>query len=148
MKSSAVMPLCPVCLAEIVATRDGDTVLPTVQAHYDTAQHICPMSGQPMPKWEERSTRNAVKGRSFNICEHCQQTTATDMHHRISRGVGGWWSPANCLHLCRVCHSHFTDKMDLAYQMGISLRRAQIPSEVPVMRKTGEIFYPTDEVST
>jgi 5-methylcytosine-specific restriction protein A len=141
------MSLCPVCLADISATRDGHTVLPTVQAHMDGIGKLCPMSGQPMPEWVERSTRAAVKGRSGGICEHCLMQRATDMHHRISAGTGGWWSPANILHLCRLCHSRFTDNMSLAYQMGISLRRSQDPEEVPIMRANGEIFYVTDQVA-
>jgi hypothetical protein len=141
------MSLCPVCLGQIRATRQGTTVLPTVETHCDSIGGVCPMSGQPMPEWGERNTRAAVKGRSSGICEHCRMQRATDMHHRISRGVGGWWSPANVLHLCRVCHSHFTGNVSMGHHMGIILRRAQNPEEVPVMRADGEIFYATDEVA-
>lgn len=142
----AVMSLCPVCLGQIFAT--GGTELPTVKVHEDGVGKICPMSGQPMPEWAERNTRASVKGRSSGICEHCQMQRATDMHHRLSVGTGGKWHPANVLHLCRLCHSMFTDHMEMAYQMGISIRgRAQDPNKVPVMRANGEIFYVSDEVA-
>lgn len=144
----AVMSLCPVCLAQIQATVDGRRVLPTVQAHEDGIGKICPMSGQPLPEWAERSTRVAVKGRSGGICEHCLMQRATDMHHRLSVGAGGKWHPANILHLCRFCHSRFTDDPEMAYQLGISIRgKAQDPNGVPVLRANGEMFYVTDEVA-
>lgn len=138
------MPLCPVCLTPIGAT---DQYTPTVEEHADHIGKVCPMSGQPLPQWDERSTRAAVKGRSGGICEHCLRQRATDMHHRISAGTGGWWSPANILHLCRLCHSKLTDNPNWAYSLGLMLRRTQDPNAVPMMRQNGELMYVTDEVA-
>jgi len=141
------MTLCPVCLAEIEPTKLGANTLPTVNQHMDSIGRICPMSGQEMPVWDEYATRRAVKGRSSDICEYCSSARATDMHHRISRGVGGWWSPANIIHICRGCHGWFTDHPDEAYQYGVSLRRSQEPELVPMMTATGELRYLSDKVA-
>lgn len=141
----ANMSLCPVCLADIQATAPN---VPTVKAHCDSIGKICPMSGQPLPAWDERSTRAAVKGRSCDVCEYCHLRRATDMHHRISAGTGGWWSPANILHLCRLCHSEFTDDMAEAYRLGVSIRgRRQDPNKVPLIQANGELLYVTDQVA-
>lgn len=138
------MLLCPVCLSPITAT---DPYTPTVRAHLDHLNKTCPMSGQPLPQWDERSTRNAVKGRSGGICEYCMARRATDMHHRISRGVGGAWHPANIVHLCRWCHGDATDLPDWAYSQGVSLRSTQDPERTPMIRSSGELLHLTDEVA-
>lgn len=95
--------------------------------------------------WDEANTREAAKGRSGGICEFCSSARATDMHHRISRGVGGKWSPANILHICRACHSDANRPE--AYESGLSLRRHEDPEAVRVHRKTGETVFLSDDVT-
>lgn len=136
------MPLCPVCLAPIYCNDE----VPTVRAHLDGIGKTCPMSGKDLPMWDERSTRLAVHGRSGGICERCRMRRATDMHHRMSRGVGGWWSPANIVHLCRYCHTD-ADDIDWAYSQGVCLRHSQDPNRVPMLCADGTLLHLTDEVA-
>ena len=143
----AQMLLCPVCLQDIAAAGEGRHSL-VVRAHQDKVGRLCPMSGEPLPAWDERSTRKSVAGRSSGICEHCWMQRATDMHHRISAGAGGKWHPANILHLCRLCHSQVTINPDWACQRGLSLKRFQEPDKIPVMTSSGTIFYVDDWVTT
>ena len=119
--------LCPVCLFDV------GTPSQVIPRHRDSYGSFCPMSGEPAYVWDERDTRAAVRGRSGDICEVCDKARATEMHHRISRGVGGTWCPANILHLCHRCHRQATDHPAWAYSMGISLKRDQDPEEVPVI---------------
>jgi 5-methylcytosine-specific restriction endonuclease McrA len=98
--------------------------------------------------WDERTTREAVKGRSGGICELCRHR-ATEMHHRKARGMGGGrgkWSPANILHLCGSCHRWATRNPLAAYERGVSLRDYDIPDWVPVTRDDGSSFQPSDDV--
>lgn len=139
-----LMPLCPVCLAPVCATSPE---VPTVRVHPDGVGKTCKMSGQPLPEWDEKSTRLAVHGRSGGICEYCLSRRATDMHHRVSRGVGGKWHPANIVHLCRFCHGDATNMPAWAYNNGICLRRTQDPGGVPMIQRSGELLYLTDAVT-
>jgi len=97
--------------------------------------------------WDEASTREAVKGRSGDICENCWSSRASDMHHRKSRGVGGKFSPANILHLCRKCHQRVTDNPEEAYKSGLSVRSHHDPQEIAVQCLTGIRTYLSDDVT-
>lgn len=70
--------------------------------------------------WNEALTRAAVKARSGGRCEWCGKE-ATDMHHRIGRGQGGWWSPANIVHLCHADHMTVTAYPKWAKAVGLSV---------------------------
>lgn len=133
--------LCPVCLAT-VQSREGVT-----RKHYLSTGSICPMSGQPYFLWDQDSTRPAVHNRSGGICECCKQRRATDMHHRISAGVGGRWCPANILHVCRLCHTWITENPEKAKQLGMSVDRAGDPEGTPVQPFVGSVLYLSDEVA-
>jgi len=65
-----------------------------------------------------QSTKGLVKARSAGVCEiqipgKCTRT-ASDIHHRSGRGMGGTSRPeineaSNLLHACRPCHHAVTD---------------------------------------
>lgn len=137
--------LCPVCLLPILSHDGGVTDL-----HYDTIGKVCVMSGKPMFEWAEASTREAVYNRSDRICEYCRSKPATDCHHRVSVGVGGKWSPANILHLCRLDHSYFTDHPKEAYPLGVMVESHDergAPGDIPVIQADGGLLWLSDDVS-
>lgn len=143
--------LCPVCLADISV---GDGV---VEKHHDTTgMSWCPMSGKEPFVWGEKSTREAVRGRSGGLCEYCGHK-ASNMHHRVNRSQGGGWTPANVLHLCgsgtTKCHGFFTQHPQIAYQMGVSVsvkahgqQAVEDPGLVPV-RTPLQLLWLTDDIA-
>jgi hypothetical protein len=131
---------CPVCRAQADINKDG-----VFEPHWDGMDRVCVMSGSK-GIWDERSTRPAVKGRSDGKCEYCGRR-ATEMHHRIGRGVGGPWCPANILHLCSEDHVRVTLNPAWAKSLGLSVESYDEPAEVPVSRKDGSQFQPTNEVT-
>lgn len=135
--------MCPVCLKDVGTHSGGITM-----QHTDTASKICKMSGKPMFEWDEASTRDVVNNRSNGICEYCRRRRATDCHHRISVGVGGKWTPANILHMCRQDHSYFTDHPEEAYPLGVMVKshdeRGE-PHEIVVIQADGGGLWLTDD---
>jgi hypothetical protein len=136
--------MCPVCLSDILVD-DG-----VVKQHFDTTGITwCPMSGKEPIRWNERTTREAVAGRSGGYCEYCGHR-ATNMHHRVNRSQGGGWSPVNILHLCGSgttgCHGFFTHQPELAYEMGVSVHRADDPAAIPVRTPT-QLLWLTDDIT-
>jgi hypothetical protein len=135
--------LCPVCLAAVTAANG------VVETHECAKNQTCPMSGREPFVWDERSTRQAVPNRSGGRCEMCGKP-ATNMHHRKNRSQGGRWSPANVLHLCGSgttgCHGYFTNHPNVAYLLGVSVRRNQEPADVAVRTPAG-LLHLTDEVA-
>ena len=104
------------------------------------------------------ATRETVKSRSDGICECCCGAGrpggdpsawhgATDMHHRVSAGVGGKWRPANILHLCRDCHMWITDHPKESYQLGLMVHSTNDPENVLVHRLTGDAVFLSDHLS-
>lgn len=112
--------------------------------HSDGLDKPCVMVGE-VGTWHETTTRAAVAGRSGGKCEYCGHR-GTEMHHRIGRGVGGPWCPANILHLCSVDHTRVTINPGWARGLGLSLRSWEEPGDNPVTRKDGTQFQPTNEV--
>jgi HNH endonuclease len=141
-RAKGVTVLCPVCLAPIATDAKG-----RVTYHTDTAGHDCPMVGRVGPTWDEDSTRKAVPGRSLGLCEFCGWRPAQDMHHRKSRGVGGRWSPANILHLCRYCHRFVTDHPMWAHALGLVCKSTEDPAKMKVTRENGATFQPSDDIA-
>jgi 5-methylcytosine-specific restriction endonuclease McrA len=119
----------------------------TVQRHEDSMGNTCPLSGRVGPDWDERSTRAAVPGRSGGSCEYCALARAQDMAHRRATGVGGRWSPANVLHLCRRCHRRAHDYPQWAHAVGLRLKQGENPEKRLVTRENGTAFQPTDEIA-
>jgi len=134
--------VCPVCLGFIEPNDVG-----CVTKHEDGIGKLCPMTAKPMPRWTERATREAVVGRSNNICEYCASFRATDCHHRKSRGVGGKWHPANIIHLCRFCHARATANPEEARESGLIVESHQDPATVRVVRRNGSTFFLADDVA-
>lgn len=60
-----------------------------------------------------KEIRAAVMERADGKCEACGVSPPTDLHHVFGR-VRVPQSVRNCLALCRVCHSRFTDNMPSA----------------------------------
>lgn len=79
---------------------------------------------------------------------------AIDPHHRVIRGNGGVHGEAKevsdqlsgLLHLCRFCHRWAHAYRDNANQLGLILRRNQIPSQSFVVYR-GEVMYLDDSGS-
>jgi hypothetical protein len=93
---------------------------------------------RPSVSPEERRARKLVRTRSGGACEGCDQAAATNCSHRISRGVGGLWCPANLLHLCGSgttgCHGYIEDEPTSARdERGWRLESTDIPTEMPVL---------------
>jgi hypothetical protein len=66
-------------------------------------------------------------------CEMCGRAPLAEMHHRQNRSQGGLWVPSNILGLCIYCHRYVTEHPEAAREWGVgSLRRLQVPAEVPV----------------
>lgn len=80
----------------------------------------------------EAKCRRIVKERSNLICELCPHS-GVQMHHRKNRSQGGRWEPSNILHLCVPCHTWFTEHPLVSWQQGWTVRRAESPSDKPVL---------------
>jgi hypothetical protein len=134
--------ICPVCLGEASVQGDG-----SVGSHLDTAGRRCVMIGRQAPSWDEQTTRLAVGNRSGGICEWCAKARAAEVHHRVSRGAGGRWTPAGTCHLCHDCHARATVNPEWAYGLGLSVRSCDDPEKVPIIREDLTSFQPTSFVS-
>ena len=137
-----VEPICPACCTPVDIAEGG-----RIGPHKDADGRLCPM-GAGGPGWTEQDSRDAVAGRSGGICEFCQMCSARDMHHRKSRGVGGPWTPANLLHLCRGCHRRATEHPAWARGFGLVIWRRDDPAKIPVIRENMTRFQPSDDVTT
>ena len=91
--------------------------------------------------------RAIVKARSYERCEGCGSAEPCDVHHRITRGVGGVRGtaygtsndPANMLHLCRaVCHALTLDQPAEAIGRGwvIERRSGRLAASTPALLYT------------
>lgn len=83
--------------------------------------------------WTECTTRVAVQERSNGVCERCDASRATDMHHRKNRSQSGKWHPANIMHLCRLCHVEITSEPKKSTQAGWTVQERENPADVPVV---------------
>lgn len=89
--------------------------------------------------WSEQAARLAIRERSQGRCElrlpGCYGD-ARNVSHRIPRGQGGRWTPANGLDACGSgttgCHGTVEHERDDAYVCGMLVRRGQDPATVPV----------------
>lgn len=135
---------CHYCLESADVT-DG-----VVAKHRDHFGRVCAMTGQPPFVWDETAIREAIPNRSGGICECCCKQRATDMHHRKNRSVGGEWTPANILYICRICHSWITREgsgpNSAAIKRGLAVRRSDNPERIPVQRLTGEVVFLSDDL--
>lgn len=87
----------------------------------------------------ETAGRAAVRARSGGVCEiwMCGGARAHDWSHRVRRGQGGSWSPANGLDACRDCHSTITTHPWTcdAEAKGWALRSTAVPERTPCLRR-------------
>lgn len=87
----------------------------------------------------EEKGRRAVRERGQGLCEiglpGCRRT-ADGVHHRLPRGAGGSWSPANLLAACGSgttgCHGRTEHAREAAYDDGRLVHRGTDPATVPV----------------
>jgi hypothetical protein len=105
-----------------------------------------PLKRSPMKRTRQAArraeveTRATVAERSEGQCEirldGCAGA-ATDMAHRVARGMGGRplgddWRASNVVHSCRVCHSWCHANPAEAYDLGLMLKRHQDPTREPL----------------
>lgn len=133
--------MCHVCLTDIELAPDGRFAV-----HKELSGARCDMSKQLPYLWEEAGCRPTVASRSGGLCEVRCGRRATEMHHRITRGAGGGWSPANILHLCHDHHAWATTHPTLAQNRGWSVRSTDQPAQIPVRPVTGEPFFLSDDI--
>lgn len=94
-----------------------------------------PRPGAPRPEWTEAHGKKVVHARSCGLCERCGLIRAAHWHHRLNRGQGGTWDPANGLHLCVGCHDRVTASDRELFQNGWRIHEwdRRHPAEIPVL---------------
>lgn len=104
----------------------------------------------------EETVRSMVKARDLGRCQRCGKAGATNLHHRINGGMGGSRTErvhgvAGRVTLCGSgttgCHGWATALSTEVYRLGWAIRRngTEMPSEVPLYRLNGSMFFLTDE---
>ncbi len=99
----------------------------------------------PLPPsvFTEKESRRIVAERSMGMCELalpgvCEGRSA-GVHHRVKRGQGGPWAPANLLAACGSgttgCHGWAEAHPTQANEVGISLWSTQDYLAVPVVMR-------------
>lgn len=87
-----------------------------------------------MSVWSEANGRAVVYARSGGLCEVCRRPAAS-VHHRVKRGQGGTWNPANLLHLCgdgtMWCHGWIEGHPQHALALGLWLLNGTDPLTRP-----------------
>jgi 5-methylcytosine-specific restriction protein A len=84
--------------------------------------------------WEQ--SKRAVEARDGGKCLKCLGE-ATDVHHRLVKGMGGTKRAevhglANLVCLCRSCHNHIHSHPEESYALGFLVRSGYNPADVPV----------------
>jgi len=87
------------------------------------------------PEFTEKYGKDVVHARSGGVCERCGHARAEEWHHRLNRGQGGTWDPANGLHLCKPCHRDVGASDQTLFDNGWRIRRKdpRPASDVPVL---------------
>lgn len=86
--------------------------------------------------------KKIVAARDGGKCLKCLGE-ATDIHHRIPRGMGGTSDPernyglANLVSLCRECHAWAHDDPQEAYRTGFLLHSWDDPAKFPLEIRPG-----------
>ena len=96
----------------------------------------------------DAGTRRVVSGRSRGLCERCGARPGVDVHHRRARGSGGSTAPgintpANLVHLCRVCHEWVEAHWEAATAAGWKISLQQPPTDaagIPLRDLSGRAF--------
>lgn len=87
-------------------------------------------------KWN--AAKKLVAERDEYTCQMCLGE-ATDVHHRIVRGIGGTsddkvnYSPANLISVCRECHDDIHAEPEQSYEDGYLVRKGEDPASKPVL---------------
>jgi hypothetical protein len=92
----------------------------------------------------EARARLIVRERAEERCELCGMARGTNFSHRVSRGQGGLWTPANGQWLCGSgttgCHGRLHANPDWAYRHGLMLRRGSNPTGIPVLYRGARVL--------
>ncbi len=87
---------------------------------------------------EERLARRLLRQRSGGWCEVDRAARSTDYSHRIGAGVGGTWSVANAIAMCREHHTWLHAHPALARAgRGWRLLSTDVPVELPALLAGG-----------
>ena len=105
-----------------------------------------------MAKEVTEATRRLLEKRSGGICELCRSARATNVHHRLPRGMGGTTRNIHTaewlLHLCGSgttgCHGMIERDRERAYSNGWLLRQHEDAASTHV-RIFGAIVYLTPD---
>lgn len=91
--------------------------------------------------------REKVILRDAHICRYCFAGWNLEIHHRQGRGGGDPNRLSNLLTLCRPCHQRCTENPEMAYALGLSVKRIGLdqPDEIPFQDVYGQRWGLTDE---
>ena len=102
---------------------------------------------------KQRKDRALVKARSGGLCELCGHVSATNIHHRRPRRMGGSRlpdtnQPQNLLDLCGSattgCHGVIEENREHAYSMGWLVRDGVDPAAMPILRRGVFVWLRSD----
>jgi len=99
-------------------------------------------------RWPQ--AKKAALARDGETCQSCGGR-ATDVHHRVRRGMGSSSSEAiylglgNLISLCRQCHNRVHAEPMWAYKQGLSVRSWWDPETAPVKTFTDGLVFLTPE---
>jgi 5-methylcytosine-specific restriction protein A len=105
---------------------------------------------EPDPDWP---AARAVALRRDRSCRRCAHPTATDVHHRIARGMGGTSDPerhhiTRLVSLCRSCHRWVHDHPTDATREGWTVRRGGDCAVIPIRTEAGVLRLTGDGAAT
>jgi len=91
--------------------------------------------------------RERVVLRDTQVCRYCLAGWQLEIHHRQGRGGDNPNRLSNLLTLCSSCHKWVTEHPEMAYQLGLSVKRVGLdqPDEVPFRDSTGRMWCLDDE---
>lgn len=95
------------------------------------------------------AAKRVVAARDGGNCLRCLGP-ATDVHHRLVKGMGGSKDPlvaglANLVSLCRICHDWVHAHPGEAYKAGWLVLRGTVPGDAPIRLNAGEWLWLTDD---
>jgi hypothetical protein len=121
--------------------RETDGLLPCRACYPPSRSAIARTPATPRKRPVQSSVPDpvaaAVRRRSGGRCEAMGPDcagTATAMHHRLRRGVGGPDTAENLAHLCDVDHAWVHEHPELSYELGLLIRSHEGPPSAAWVR--------------